>query len=46
MKPELVDRRERTFELLIVEGRQYTDVVETIAREYDVTESGASRPSG
>jgi len=40
MKPELVDRRERTFELLIVEGRQYTDVVETIAREYDVTESG------
>lgn len=40
MKPDLVDRRERTFELLIVEGRQYTDVVETIAREYDITESG------
>jgi hypothetical protein len=40
MKPELVDRRERTFKLLIVEGRKYTDVVETIAREYDITESG------
>jgi len=40
MKPDLVDRRERTFELLIVEGRKYTDVVETIAREYDITESG------
>lgn len=40
MNQELVERRERTFELLIVEGRQYTRVVETIAREYDITKSG------
>lgn len=40
MKPKLIERRERTFELLIVEGRQYGDVVATIAREYDISKSG------
>ena len=40
MNQELVERRERTFELLIVEGRKYSDVVATIARENDITESG------
>lgn len=40
MDPELVDRRERTFELLVVGGRRYSDVVATIASEYDITEAG------
>lgn len=40
MNPKLAERRERTFELLIVEGRQYSTVVETIAREYEISESG------
>lgn len=40
MKPQLVERRERTFELLIVEGRRYGDVVAMIADEYDISESG------
>lgn len=40
MKRSLVDRRERTFELLIVKGQRYGKVVSTIASEYDISEAG------
>lgn len=40
MDPDLVARRERTFELLVVQYKRYSEVVETIAREYPVGEKG------
>jgi hypothetical protein len=38
MDETLRERREKTYRLWVREGRRYTDVVETLAAEYDVTE--------
>lgn len=46
MDPELIERRERTFELLIVRGVKYGDVVDTIASEYDISEAGVRMDIG
>lgn len=40
MDNDLLDRRDRTFELLIAQGRRYTDVVDIITDEFDITKSG------
>lgn len=40
MNSDLLERREKTFDLLIVKGFSYSKVVRKIADEYDVTESG------
>lgn len=39
MDRELAERRDRTFELLVTQGRAYTDVVETITDEYDASKT-------
>lgn len=39
MDRELAERRDRTFELLVTQGRDYSDVVETIVDEFDVTKT-------
>lgn len=39
MNRELAERRDRTFDLLVTQGRDYTDVVDAITREFDVTKT-------
>lgn len=39
MDSDLLERREKTFDLLVVEGRPYSQVVATIARQFDCAES-------
>lgn len=38
MRPDLRERREETWDLLVVKGLKYGDVVERLATKYDVTE--------
>lgn len=40
MKPSLRERREKTFDLLIVAGYDYSEVVDRISEKYDITASG------
>lgn len=40
MDNELRERRGRTFDLLVVSGYPYSEVVKKIATEYDLTEGG------
>lgn len=40
MSPSLRERREKTFDLLIVAGYDYSEVVERISAKYNITESG------
>lgn len=46
MKPELRERREKTFDLLITKGYPYRRVVEQIASNYDISESGVETDIG
>jgi hypothetical protein len=39
MDRELAERRDRTFELLVTQGRGYTEVVETITDEFDASKT-------
>ncbi|MFD1512451.1 hypothetical protein [Halomarina rubra] len=39
MRSELRERREKTWDLLVVKGLDYGDVVERLATQYDVTAS-------
>lgn len=39
MDRELAERRDRTFELLVTQGRGYTEVVETVTDEFDASKT-------
>lgn len=43
MDPELAQRRERTYELRVLQGQPYSETVRTVAREFDCSEAAVKK---